>query len=125
MAETILKNIGNFEGRYGEDEITFSTNEVSTVIVSGISAYKSSDKPVWVNGPMTYTITVRNDSAEDLTNVILTDMLDPAIIALVPNSVMVNGVTAAYTYFSGVLTVNLPLIAQGGIVTVTFRVTQV
>lgn len=124
--EEILKNIADFAGDYDSEPIVFSSNEVSTVIVKGVTATKSANKTYWVNGPLTYTIVVSNESGMELSNVILTDLLDSALVTLNSSyGVKVDGVTAAYTFLSGTLTVHLPAIEDGGEVTVTFQVMQV
>lgn len=126
MAEVILKNIADFEGRYGDEPIVFSSNEVEVVIVKGLTATKTADKTHWVNGPLTYTIVVKNDSGVDFSNGILTDYLDPSLVALnAAYGVKIDGAAVTYTVLAGVLSVYLPTIEDGEEVTVTFQVMQV
>lgn len=129
MAEVILTNQADFTGLYGENEcnIVFSSNEVSTTIIRGLTATKTADKTCWVDGPLTYEITVENDSGATVTNGIFTDYLDPSLVALDTGyGVFVDGIlTTDYSYAVGVLTINLPTMNDGVSHTISFRVVQV
>lgn len=128
MAETILTNQADFSGLYGDEcEIVFTSNEVSTTIIGGLTATKTADKKCWVNGPLNYTITVVNNSGVTISDLILTDYLDPNLVTLdQAYGVFINGtLSTTYTYSAGTLSVPLPPIMDGGTVTVTFRVMQV
>jgi len=127
MAESILLNQGNFKGLFGDNcDIEFSTNQVSTTIIQGLTATKTADKICWVNGPLTYTITVKNETDSDFTSGIMTDYLDPSIVMLDNTyDIFINGAPTAYTFTAGVLSVALPTIAAGDTVTITFRIMQV
>lgn len=129
MATTILTNSVDFEGAYGAaaSPVVFSSNTVSTTIVRGLTATKTADKEYWVNGPLTYTVTVTNDSGDTFTKGVLTDNLDVSLVTLdTAAGVRINNTpTSDYTIRSGVLTVNLPDMQNGDTVTVTFRVEQV
>jgi len=127
MAEVTLTNKADFAGNYGESAvpITFSTNEVTTTIVQGITVTKSADKSYWVDGPLTYTITVENSSGSSIASIKLTDTLDTSLVEFnTTYGVQVNGqATTDFTYASGLLTINLQDIADSGSSTVTFQVT--
>lgn len=62
MAEINLTNKADIAGTYGDSAspITFSSNDVSTTIVQGFTVTKKADKTYWVDGPLTYTITITN-----------------------------------------------------------------
>lgn len=126
MALTIVKNYGDFTGDFlGEPGVTATTNIVETNIVGGITATKSADKEFWINGPLTYTIELTNDSGEPYENVVLTDQLDPLTVLDQTYGVFVNNVKVTnYTYTAGMLTVPAGDIPEGGDVTVSFRVLQ-
>lgn len=125
----ILENQAKLNGAFGVDEcpIDFSSNLVSTTIISNLTATKTADKKCWVDGPLTYTITIENYSGDIVSGLLLTDYLDPALVTLDgPNAVFIDGVLAdTYTFTAGTLSLPLPPLADSGTVTVTFRVVQV
>lgn len=121
----ILLNQGLFLGTLGTDTgVEVATTIASTRLIDGLVATKTADKEVWVNGELTYTIKITNESGEDYKNVTLTDSLDISLIDLVPNSVYVDGTQTAYTYASGVLSINLSSIDDGSEITIIFKVTR-
>ncbi len=128
MATKITTNQSDFSGTYGSEAepITFASNLVSTTIISGLTAVLSADKKYWVDGPLTYTVVVTNSSGDVYSKGVLVDNIDTANVVFDTDyGVEINGSkTSDYTYTSGVLTVNLPDIADEGTLTVTFRVTQ-
>lgn len=128
MAKTTL-NQANFSGDYGAEAvpITFASNEVTTTIVTGLTATLSANKRYWVDGALTYTVTVTNNSGETYSKGVLADALDTANVEFDTDyAVEIDGAkTSDYTYSGGLLSVNLPDVADGATVTVTFQVTQV
>ncbi len=128
MAKTTL-NQANFSGDYGAEAvpITFASNEVTTTIVTGLTATLSANKRYWVDGALTYTVTVTNNSGETYSKGVLADALDTANVQFDTDyAVEIDGAkTSDYTYSGGLLSVNLPDVADGTTVTVTFQVTQV
>lgn len=128
MAKKITDNQSNFSGTYGTEAepITFASNLVSTTIISGLTAVLSADKKYWVDGPLTYTVVVTNESGDVYSKGILADNIDTANVVFDTDyGVEIDGSkTSDYTYTGGLLSVNLPDIAEGGTLTITFRVTQ-
>lgn len=127
MAEVILTNMGDFTAEYDGEIITFSSTEVKTTIVHGITAVKSADKSIWVNGPLLYTVVLTNDSGMPLTDGTFTDQLDIALITLdEAHGIYINGVKTAHTFDAGgvLLVEHLPTIAPGESITITFQVLQ-
>ena len=108
---------------------TALTGAVTIRIVEGLLLTKTSDKASWADGLLTYTITIDNtDGTDPFTGVIVTDVLDPAVIVLVAGSVTIDGtVSADYTYdpVTGELVVSgtTPLtINAGATAVITFQV---
>lgn len=124
MAEVVLNNRADFTASYDGETIDFSSNTVATRILQGISAVKTANKEIWVNGALTYGVTLTNTSGETITSAVFTDTLDAAITLDQTTGVLVNGATAVYTYTGNVLTVNLPDLEEGETVTITFQVLQ-
>lgn len=75
---------------------------------------------------MTYTVVVTNESDDVYSKGILADNIDTANVVFDTDyGVEIDGSkTSDYTYTGGLLSVNLPDIAEGGSLTITFRVTQ-
>ncbi len=128
MAKKITDNQTDFTGVYGAESepITFASNLVSTTIISGLTAVLSADKKYWVDGPLTYTVVITNESGDVYSKGVLADNIDTANVVFDSDyGVEIDGSkTTDFTYSGGLLSVNLPDIAEGGTLTVTFRVTQ-
>ena len=128
MAKITTENLTDFTGTYGTEAepITFASNLVSTTIISGLTAVLSADKKYWVNGPLTYTVVITNNSGDVYSKGVLQDNLDTANVAFDADyGVEIDGTkTTDFTITGGALSVNLPDVADGGTLTVTFRVNQ-
>ncbi len=127
MAKTTL-NQADFSGSYGTEAaaVTFASNQVTTTIVSGLTATLGADKTYWVDGPLLYTVVIENNSGATYSKGVLADNPDTANVAFDDAyAVEINGQkTSDYTLSEGLLSVNLPDVADGATVTVTFRITQ-
>ncbi|HDR8192883.1 TPA: DUF11 domain-containing protein [Bacillus thuringiensis] len=97
------------------------SNTVSTTINSAIlSTKKTADKSiVSVGDTITYTTTITNTGNTAATNITFTSAI-PASTTFIPNSVTINGVQQSGA--QPALGVNIPNIAPGETVTVTFQV---
>lgn len=128
MAKVVTTNQSDFSGTYGTEAepITFASNIVSTTIISGLTAVLSADKKYWVDGPLTYTVVITNNSGDTYSKGVLADSIDTANVSFdTAFGVEIGGEkTSDYTYSGGALSVNLPDIAEGSTLTVSFRVTQ-
>ena len=114
---------------YVDSVATALTGAVTIRIVEGLLLTKTADKASWADGLLTYTITIDNtDGTDPFTGVIVTDVLDPAVVALVDGSVTIDGTASTdYTYdpVTGELVVSstTPLtIAAGTTAVITFQV---
>lgn len=129
MAELSLTNRVDIAGNYGDESnpITFSSNDITTTLIQGLTVTKNADKSYWINGPLTYTITITNNSGSKLDSGVITDKLDTNLILLnEAYGVLINGSkTEDYTYNTGTLIVNLPELADNSTTTVTFQVNRV
>jgi len=127
MAKTTL-NQADFSGSYGEGNvpITFVSNQVTTTIITGLTATLSASKEYWVDGALLYTVVVTNNSGETYSKGVLQDTIDTANVVFDADyAVEINGQkTSDYTYSSGLLSVNLPDVSDGASLTVSFQVTQ-
>jgi len=129
MAEQSLINKVDIVGNYGDDAvpITFSSNDVTTTIVSGLTVTKSADKSYWADGPLVYTITVKNDSGAKFAGGSMTDVLNTTLVSFdTATGVTINGAkTENFTYNDGTLTVILPDMENEATTTVVFQVNLV
>lgn len=127
MAETNLTNKADIEATYGDTgmPISFSSNDVTTKIIDGITVTKSADKTYWVDGPLTYTIVVANNSGSTLSDGTLTDSLDAAVLFDQTYGVYLNNSkTTDFNYAAPTLTVNLPTLNNADTATIKFQVTK-
>lgn len=91
MADISLSNKSSVSGTYDTSVITLESNMVTTSIVDDLTVEKTVDKQKWVNGELTYTITITNNADNIFEAPVLIDVLNPGLIKLVDNSVQVNG----------------------------------
>lgn len=128
MADLSLTNKVDIAGQYGENSspITFSSNLVTTTIVQGLTVTKAADKNTWVDGPLTYTITIQNNSGTTLKSGALTDNLNTDLVEFSTTyGVKIDNVAySEYTYTSGELKITLPDLNDGDEKTITFQVTR-
>lgn len=125
MAETLLKNTGSFDGLYDGELLALDSTTVETRLLSAITATKTADRDIWVNGFLTYTILVNNLEGMDFITPAFTDILDTTKIGFVTNSFLVDGAVYAHDYTGGTLTATLPTIPAGGQLTIAFTVYKV
>lgn len=127
MADTVLTNSAVITGLYNGVSTEVNTPEVNTNLIRGLTAWKEADLENWVNGPLTYTITVTNNAEAGLEKPILSDILDTDLVTLIANTVKVNGETAEYNFddLTGILTINLETLGKLNTAVITFQVSQV
>lgn len=127
MADVKLSNIANVTGNYDSIPTTLTSEAVITDLISGLTIVKVADKQNWASGNSTYTITITNGAENDFENPTITDVLDPALIKLVTDSVEVDGNKVQYTYddTTGKLSITLDTIAKDASSIVTFQVQKV
>lgn len=116
-------------GNYNSISTSVSSNNSVVNLVEGLTLTKEADKTNWVNGNLTYTITLKNDTEISYENPVITDKLDTTLVNFVDGSVKINGTTATsseYNYDSstGTLTVNLASVGESSSSVVTFEVTK-
>lgn len=128
MAETKVVNQADITATYGDTltPISFSSNLVTTTIVDGLTVEKSADKTYWVDGPLTYTIVVTNNSGISLSGGTLTDTLDTSRVSFdVEYGVYIDDSKSSnFEYTAPTLTVTLPSLDDSKTATIKFRVTK-
>ncbi len=129
MATTPFKNTAVADGIVNSLP-TDLTGIVTIHLVNGLTMTKSADKQSWANGELTYTLEIDNTlGTEDYTGITVSDVLDPAVVVLVTDSVEKDGVIQDYTYndTSGLLTIPQTGsfdVDAGEKTTITFRCTK-
>lgn len=93
MADT-LNNTVSAVGNYNSIPTSITSAASVVTMVSGLTIVKEADKEVWVNGNLTYTITVTNNTDTDYTDITITDVLDETLIKFVQDSVTIDDVTS-------------------------------
>lgn len=127
MAQELTNQV-DITGEYGNpaSAINFSSNSVTTTIVQGLTVTKTADKTNWVDGPLTYTVVVDNNSGSALTSGKLTDSIDTNLVDFnTTYGVQLDGSSySSYTYNSGTLEITLPDLDDTKQITITFQVTR-
>lgn len=125
-----LINTVNTTGTYDSLDAPMSSTEVSTLLVDDMDLQLTADKAAWLQGKLTYTATVINNSTEDYETVSMLDTLDPALISLDATSVERDGTPLVldtdFTYVAatGLLTIPLATVAGGATTVITFQVSK-
>ncbi len=124
MPDGLLKNIGALDGLYDSKQLILNTSEAETILVNGLTAVKTANKAVWVNGELDYTVLITNNAEFAFENPVFNDTLQIADIDLVPDSVTYNSAAIPYDYndTTGLLEVDLPTIGTGASGTLAFKV---
>lgn len=127
--ETELSNIASVLGNYNDIPTELTSEAVVVSMIDGLTVTKTADKVNWADGSLTYTIVIKNETEKTFTTPVVTDILNPTYVALISDSITVEGTkidTSKYTYeaSTGTLTINLDDIAPSGSSTITFQVTK-
>lgn len=120
-----LSNQVTAEGTYNNIPTSMTSNVSIVNLISGLTLEKSADKTNWVDGPLTYTIAIDNQTNVEYTNVTLTDAINTNLVDLLTDSIMINDVQAApdqYTYTDGTLKITLPTVSANTKTTIRFSV---
>lgn len=127
--ETEITNTVRAVGNYNNIPTAITSDALVVTMVSGLTITKTTDKSIWADGALTYTITINNQSTQSYTSPVITDVLDTSLVVFTPDSVTIDGVKATssqYTYdeSTSTLTVNLEDLAAAATKTITFQVTK-
>lgn len=127
--EQTLTNTVRAVGNYDNIPTAITSSASVVTMISGLSITKTSDKQVWAEGNLTYTIKIDNQSEKTYTEPKITDELDTTKVTFVENSVTIDGSTAdtsKYNFDSdtNTLTITLDDIAASNTCTVTFQVSK-
>lgn len=127
--ENELNNTAEAVGNYNNIPTSMTTTASVVTMVSGLTMTKTADKQVWVDGQLTYTITINNQTNNTYSAPTITDVLDPNLITFVDGSVTINDVAATADEYefettTNTLTVKLKDINASSSTTVKFKVAK-
>lgn len=127
--ENELKNTAEAVGNYNNIPTSMTTTASVVTMVSGLTMTKTADKEVWVDGELTYTITINNQTNTTYSAPIITDILDSQLITFVDGSVTINGTNATsdeyeYESLTNKLTIKLTDINATNSTIVKFKVAK-
>lgn len=122
-----LTNIATATGTYNNLPTSMTSDTSAVALIEGLTITKTADQTSWVNGPLTYTITIDNQATETYATPVITDIIDTTLVSFVPDSVYIDGTkaeTSQYNYDeeTHTLTVTLTDIPATSKKTVTFQV---
>ena len=111
--ENKLSNTATALGNYNDIPTEISTQTLVITMIIGLTVSKTADKMVQSDGNLTYTIVINNETRENYTSPVITDILDTNLITFVADSVTVDGEKLDPTKYTwdeatGKLTINLP-----------------
>lgn len=124
-----LNNTATAVGNYNSIPTSITSNTSVVNLVEGLSLVKEADKTNWIDGNLTYTITVSNNAENTYEKPIITDVINTDLVEFVDGSVKIDGVSATssqYNYDSQThtLTINLDDVTPSSNSSVTFFVTK-
>lgn len=122
-----LNNTVTSVGTYNNVPTSLTSNTSVVNMVDGLTLTKEADKKNWIDGNLTYTITIDNQTTTSYMNPVITDVIDEDLIDFVDGSVMINDTPATgseYSYNAGnhTLTINLDEVGANTKTTITFSV---
>ena len=124
-----LNNTATATGTYNSVPTSLTSNATVVNMIDGLTLVKSADKKNWVDGNLTYTITINNQTATSYETPVVKDILEDSLVEFVADSVTIDGVKAdksKYSYDEGThtLTVNLENVLPSSSSVLTFQVNK-
>ena len=124
-----LTNQAISNGTYDSIPTSLTSNTSVVNLVDGLTLKLEADKKTWLNGSLTYTITLANLTEIAYVSPIITDTIDTNYATFVEGSVKLDSEVLSsdkYTYdkSSGLLTINLDDVNANETKVITFEVTK-
>lgn len=120
-----LSNQVTANGTYNSVPTSLTSNTSVVNVIDGLTLVKSADKTNWIDGVLTYTIEINNETDNSYQNPVVTDILNTNLVEFVDGSVTINGAFATnlqYTYNAGTLTIKPDEVQANSKTTMTFSV---
>lgn len=114
-------------GNYKDITTEMQSNSVVTILTNNLKITKKASKDIWATGNLMYTITIINPTKANYENIVITDILNPALIQLITESLRINGIPAGYGTFSysnetGILIIHLSVVGPDEVIVIQFFV---
>ncbi len=90
--EKELTNTTSVASNYNEIPVPFSSDALVVMMLDGLTVTKTADKTVWTDGVIIYTIIVNNQTTENFTTLVVTDILDTTLVSFVSDSVTIDDI---------------------------------
>lgn len=122
-----LNNIASANGNYNDVPTSVTSNVYVVNMIEGLTLKKEANQKNWINGNLTYTITLSNLTDTTYVKPIITDEINTTLVNLIKESITINGTKATedqYSYDENthILKVNLDDVGANETVTLTFSV---
>lgn len=122
-----LNNYVTAVGNYNNIPTSVTSNTSVVNMIDGLVVDKVADKTNWIDGELTYTISISNQAEKTFEKPIITDVIDTNLVDFVDGSVTINNIPATssqYNYNSDThtLTVNFEDITPSSVSTLKFQV---
>lgn len=122
-----LENTVTSVGNYNNIQTTLTSNTSKVNIISGLTLTKEADKQNWSDGYLTYIITIDNQTNQNYSSPVITDIIDTTLVEFVPDSVTIDNVKSpqekySYNDATHTLTINLDDVTPSSSTTLTFQV---
>lgn len=122
-----LTNFAIAEGTYNSVPTSLTSNTTVVNVIDGLTLSLSADKQNLINGVLTYTIALNNQTNISFENPVITDVIDTDLVTFVDDSVTINKVKATnsefnYTSSNHTLKIILTEVPANDVVTMTFQV---
>lgn len=95
-----LTNFATAEGTYNSIPTSLTSNTSVVNLIDGLTLSLSADKQNWINGVLTYTITLSNQTTTSYQNPVISDTLDTTLVTFVEDSVTINETKASSSEYS-------------------------
>ena len=107
-----LNNTALARGNYNNVPTSITSNTSIVNLVEGLTITKEADKTNWIDGNLTYTITIDNQSDKSYEQPIVTDIIDTSLVDFIEGSVKIDNVISRnnqynYNTTTHILTINL------------------
>lgn len=127
--ETELTNIVKSTGSYNGIPTAITSTASVVTMIDGLIITKDTDKKIWADGLLTYTIVIENETEKIYSTPVITDILDNTLITFVDGSITIDDIEAAsseYNYDDDThtLTINLEDINPSSSKTIKFQVSK-
>lgn len=122
-----LSNSVTMVGNYNNILTSITSNTLVVSIIEELTITRAVDKRNWIDGFLTYTITINNKNNNTFFNSIVTDIIDTSLVNFMANSITINGRPASkreYSYDgdSNILRITLAEVVANTDTIITYRI---